>query len=197
MDEMIPGVVHWAAVHPHTGLLSHSAFVLESGTLIDPMLPDDGLDWFDAHRPERALLTNRHHLRGAAAFAERFGCSIHCHPAGLHEFAGGGPHVEPLEPVAGIAVHELGALTPEEVALRVAAGPGALALADSVMRGRDGALTFFSDSLLGDDPEAVKRGIREGLRGILDAVEFDALLLAHGAPRATGGRAELEAFAAG
>jgi hypothetical protein len=201
MEEILEGVVHWAAVHPNTGLLSHSELLVDSGTLIDPMLPDDGLDRFNEHPPQRALLTNRHHLRGAEAFAERFGCPILCHPDGLHAFAGGGPRVEPMRPgetpAPGVTVLELGALTPEEVALHVATGPGALALGDSVIRGRDGELGFFSDALLGDDPEAVKRGIRAGLRRILDEWEFDALLLAHGAPRVSGGRAELEAFAAG
>jgi hypothetical protein len=63
-----------------------------------------------------------------------------------------------------------------------------------VLRGRDGRLRFMPDGLLGDDPEGVKRGLLAALGRILAEQEFDALLLAHGAPRATGGRAELEAF---
>jgi hypothetical protein len=119
MDEILPGVMHWSAVHPNTDLRSHSAFHVESGTLIDPMVPEEGLEWFERHRPRRALLTNRHHLRGAPDFAAAFGCSIHCHPAGLHEFEGG-PDVGPMEPgdplARGITVLEFGAITPEEVA---------------------------------------------------------------------------------
>jgi hypothetical protein len=34
------------------------------------------------------------------------------------------------------------------------------------------------------------------LRRVLEEWEFDALLMAHGEPRASGARAELEAFAA-
>jgi hypothetical protein len=200
MDEILPGVMHWSAVHPHTGLRSHSAFHVESGTLIDPMVPDEGLEWFERHRPERALLTNRHHLRGAPEFAAAFGCSIHCHPAGLHEFEGG-PEVRPMEPgdtpAPGITVLEFGAITPEEFVLHVDSGPGALAFADGLIEVRGGGLGFFSDSLLGDDPERVKREVRADLRRLLAEQEFDALLLAHGEPRAGGGRAELEAFAAG
>src|SRR5829696_5536724 len=112
MDEIIPGVVHWSAIHPNTGMPAHSAFLLDSATLIDPIAPDDGLGWFERHRPERALLTNRHHLRDA----ERFDCPILCHPDGLHEFAGG-PEVEPMRPgdtpAPGITVLEVGAITPE------------------------------------------------------------------------------------
>jgi hypothetical protein len=197
MDEIVPGVRHWCAVHPHTGLNAHSYFHVASGTLIDPIVPDEGLGWFERHPPRRALLTNRHHLRGAPEFADAFGISIHCHPAGLHEFEGG-PEVQTMEPgdtpAPGIAVLEFGALTPEEVVLKVDAGPGALAFADGLIRGADGSLGFFEDELLGDDPEAVKRDLHAALRRLLAEQEFDALLLAHGRPRATGGRAELKRF---
>jgi hypothetical protein len=198
MEEILPGIVHWSAVHPNTGLRAHSAFHVESGTLIDPIVPDEGLGWFERHPPSRALLTNRHHLRGAPEFAAAFGCSIHCHPAGLHEFEGG-PDVQPMEPgdtpAPGITVLAFGALTPEEVVLKIDVGPGALAFADGVIRLRDGSLGFFSDSLLGDDPEQVKRDLHAALRRVVAEQEFDALLLAHGKPRAKGGRAELERFA--
>jgi hypothetical protein len=197
MDEILPGIVHWTAVHPNLNMRVHSALLTESGTLIDPLVPDEGLGWFEANPPRRALLTNRHHLRSAVTFAEAFGCSIHCHPAGLHEFEGG-PAVEPMEPgdtpAPGVTVLEVGAITPEEVALHIAAGPGVLALADAVIRGRDGRLAFVPDSLLGDDPAEVKRGLRAALQRLLDEQEFDALLLAHGGPAPVGGRAELAAF---
>jgi hypothetical protein len=198
MDEIVPGVVHWSAVHPHTGLRAHSAFHVESGTLIDPMVPDEGLGWFERREPRRALLTNRHHLRGAPEFADAFGISIHCHPAGLHEFEGG-PEVEPMEPgdtpAPAITVLEFDAITPEEVVVKLDAGPGALAFGDGLIRLRDGLLGFFSDSLLGDDPEAVKRDLHAALARLVAEQEFDTLLLAHGKPRASGGRAELERFA--
>jgi hypothetical protein len=197
MEEILPGVRHWSAVHPNTGLRAHSYLHVESGTLIDPIVPDEGLGRFERDPPRRALLTNRHHLRGAPEFADAFGISIHCHPAGLHEFEGG-PEVLPIEPgdtpAPGITVLEFGTITPEEVVIRVDAGPGALAFADGLIRGADGALGFFEDSLLGDDPEVVKRDLHAELRRLLSEQEFDALLLAHGKPRASGGRAELRRF---
>jgi hypothetical protein len=197
MDEIIPGVIHWSAIHPNTGVPAHSAFLLDSGTLIDPIAPEEGLGWFDERTPQRALLTNRHHLRSA----EEFGCPIFCHPAGMHEFADG-PEVQPMlpgdKPARGVTVLEVGAITPEEVALHVEVGPGAVALGDCVLRGgRDGTLRFMPDWLLGDDPEGVKRGLRAALGRIVAEQEFDALLLAHGAPRASGGHAELEGFVKG
>jgi hypothetical protein len=197
MEEILPGVRHWSAVHPNTGLRAHSYFHVESGTLIDPIVPDAGLGWFERQEPRRALLTNRHHLRGAPEFADAFGVTIHCHPAGLHEFESG-PEVLPMEPgdtpAPGVTVLEFGAITPEEVVIRVDAGPGALAFADGLIRRADGSLGFVDDYLLGDDPEAVKRDLLGALRRVLAEQEFDALLLAHGKPRATGGHAELERF---
>ena len=76
-------------------------------------------------------------------------------------------------------------------------GDGFLAFADAIIRDRDGGLAFVSDYLLGDDPEAVKSGLRDAFARLLDEQEFDGLLLAHGDPSASGGRAELERFVTG
>jgi hypothetical protein len=51
------------------------------------------------------------------------------------------------------------------------------------------------DDLLGDDPEGVKAGLRAAYARIAEELEFEALLLAHGGPMATGGRQALAAFA--
>lgn len=196
IDEVVPGVLHWSALHEGIRSQVHSAFVTGSGTLIDPMVPAEGLDWFAQGRePQRIVLTNRHHYRHSAQFVERFGCSVHCHRAGLHEFG-------PDRPVEGfqfgdrlapdVLALELGAITPEEAVLHVDAGGGVLAFADGLVR-RGGDLGFVGDSLLGDDAQAVKRGLREGLARLLEE-PFDALLFAHGAPLADGGRFALEAF---
>jgi hypothetical protein len=201
MDEVVSGVVHWSAVHPNTGLHAHSHFLTNTGTLVDPMVPEEGMGWFDRlGEPARVLLTNRHHLRASERFVEAYECPVFCHPAGLHEFAGGGPEVLPLEvggePAPGVRVHEVGVLCPDEIALHVAVGPGALAVGDGVRRRRDGALGFFADGLLGDDPEAVKAGLRAAYGRLAAELEFDILLFAHGEPMAGGGRAALAAFAA-
>jgi len=202
MEEVLPGVVHWSRIHPSTGMSAHSHYLPATGTLIDPMVPAEGMGWFDRlGSPQRVLLTNRHHLRESERFADAYGCPVLCHPDGLHEFAGG-PAVEPLEPgsepASGVRVCEVGAICADEVALHIAEGPGALAVADGVRRlGDDGELGFFPDHLLGDDPEFVKAGLRAAYRHLLDEVEFDVLLFAHGRPIAPGGRAALAAFAEG
>jgi hypothetical protein len=142
------------------------------------------------------VLTNRHHLRHSTDF----GCPIRCHEAGLHEFEGSGVHVEGFawgdELAPGIRALEVGVLCPEESALHVAVGDGFLAFADAIVRDDDGDLAFVSDYLLGDDPAAIRAGLRDAFTRLIEEHEFDGLLLAHGAPSPSGGRAELETFVA-
>ena len=201
LEEVLPGVVHWATFHEGIGERVHSHLHVPSATLLDPRVPDEGgVEAIGAiARPERIVLSNRHHLRHARAFVAAFGCEVLCHDAGLHEFAGGeGPAVRGFEFGAqlapGVTALEVGVLTPEETAVHLGAGPGALLFADAVIHpgGRD--LGFVSDPLLGDDPPAIKAGLRRAFARLLDEQSFDALLFAHGEPIAQGGRAALEAF---
>jgi hypothetical protein len=194
MEHIQPGLLHWTAYRDTIGADVHSYFHVASGTLVDPMLPPEGMDALGAE-PRRIVLTNRHHYRDS----ERFGCPVLCHEAGLHEFSDG-REVQGFafgEQLAeGVRALEVGVLTPEETALHLA-GPdgGALAFADCVIRGRHGELGFVPDSLLGDDPQAIKDGLRAAFRRLCDEVEFDALLLAHGDPMAHTGRSALRTFA--
>jgi len=85
MEEILPGVHHWSAVHPNIGMLVHSYAV--GSTLIDPLLPPEGIDALPGS-VSQILLTNRHHYRSSGEIVARFGCPVRCHEAGLHEFAG-------------------------------------------------------------------------------------------------------------
>lgn len=198
MNEIVPGVLHWKAVHPKLKIEVSSYYLPDSGTLIDPLLPPDGLDAVrGGNEPQRIVLTNRHHLRSSEEFVREFGCTIHCHEAGLNEFEGG-PEVEGFafgdELAAGVVAHEVGVICPEESALHISAGDGVLSVADGVVS-YDG-LRFVPDHYLGDDPEGVKRGLRDAYGRLCD-LQFDALLVAHGDPIPKGARAQLREFAAG
>jgi len=189
MDHIQPALLHWTAYRDTIGAEVHSYFHAPSGTLIDPMVPPEGIDQITD--PQRILLTNRHHYRES----DRFGVPVFCHEAGLHEFDDGrqvdgfawGDKLAP-----GVRVHEVGVLCPEETAVQVG---DALAFADCVIRGAHGELGFVSDWLLGDDPQAIREGLRAAFRRLCDDVEFDALLLAHGEPMTHGGRSALRTFA--
>jgi hypothetical protein len=192
MEHIQPGLLHWTAYRDTIGADVHSYFYVPSRTLIDPMVPPEGMDALGAE-PERIVLTNRHHYRDSA----RFGCPVLCHESGLHEFADGA--VEGFafgdELADGVRALEVGVLTPEETAVHLATDGGALAFADCVVRGRHGELGFVSDYLLGDDPPAIRDGLRAAFRRLCDETDFDALLLAHGEPIAHGGRTALRTFA--
>jgi hypothetical protein len=192
MEEIQPGLLHWTAFRDTIGEDVHSYLHTPSGTLIDPMVPLQGLD--AVPRVERIVLTNRHHHRESDRFREAFGCAVLCHEAGLHEFPDrdveGFRWGDELAP--GVQALEVGVLCPEETAVHVG---DALAFADALVRGRHGELAFVSDWLLGDDPPAIRHGLRERFRALADEVEFDALLLGHGDPVRTGGRSALRTFA--
>lgn len=197
MEEILDGVFHWKAMHPRIGAKVDSHFVGGSGTVIDPLLPDEGIEWFDERDVRRVVLSNRHHLRHAERIAARFGCPILCHVAGLHEFEDG-PDVDGFafgdrisEDVVAL---EMDAICPEDTVLRIEAGGGALLFADSVMN--HGGLGFVSDSHLGDDPDEVKRQIRERCRGLLGE-DFEHLLFAHGDPLLGAGQEALRSLATG
>jgi hypothetical protein len=196
MDEVLPGVLHWTTFHEGIGQPVHSHFYVEGAALFDPRVPEEGIEELARHgRPEVILLSNRHHLRHAQQFAAAFDCPIRAQRAGLHEFDGG-PDVHPFDfgdqVSPGVTALEVGALTAEDTAFHVAAGRGVLLFADGLIR-MDGELAYVPDALMGDDPEAVRRGLTAALRGLLEQ-DFDALLFAHGDPVPSGGKALLEAF---
>jgi hypothetical protein len=197
MDELASGLWHWTAFRTTIKQTVHSAYDERSRTLIDPMLPAEGLDWFAQHGPpERIVLVNRHHVRHSARFVERFGCSVHCHEAGMWDLHDAPVRAQPFrfgdELAPGVVAHRVASICPEETGLQLG---GALAVADGLLRRDDGRLGFMPDFLLGDDPEGVKRGLADAYLRLAETLDFDVLLLAHGDPLVGGARDALREFA--
>jgi glyoxylase-like metal-dependent hydrolase (beta-lactamase superfamily II) len=193
MDIIAPGIVHWTARRPQIGMDVSSYYLTDEHVLIDPMVPAEGLDWFDENGPPTdALLTNRHHDRDAWRFAERFGTRVHCVRVGLHELEGRG-EVVPFdfgdELPGGAVVYEVDAICPDDCALHLPVHR-ALACADGLMS-YDG-LRFVPDQYM-DDPERTKEGLRAAYRRLLD-LDFDTLLVAHGEPVVGGAQVALREF---
>jgi len=193
--EILPGVYHWTTVHPKLGIEIGSYLLAGERIVIDPRVPDEGLEWFDEAPPVAVLLTNRHHYRDSGAFAERFGCPVLCNRLGLHEFGVG----EPVtgfdagdELPGGVRSVPVGGLCPDETALHIPAHR-AVAFADGLVRmPDDGPLGFVPDDLM-DDPQGTKAQLVEAYRRVAQ-LDVDTLLLAHGYPVVGGGAAALRDF---
>ncbi len=195
MEEIGPGIHHWTAVHPGIQVEVSSYYVEPAATLVDPLLPAEGIDWLRSRRaPERIVLTNRHHYRHSDRLQAEFGCPVLASEPGLHEFGDDRP-VEGFafrdQLAEGITAHEVGAICPDEAALHIEIGDGFLSIADGLIN-YDG-LRFVPDDLIGDDPEAVKEGLRDAYRGLCE-LDFDGLMCAHGDPIPSGGREALRKF---
>lgn len=190
--ELAPGILHWTARHPNIGSDVSSYLMTESRVLLDPMLPAEGLDWFEDKdlRPAVIMLTNRHHWRDSGAFVERFGCPVYASRPGLHEF-GPDQEVVPFDfgdvMHGGIVAHEVGVICPDEAALEIP-DVRALAVADGVIDYE--TLSFVPDRYM-DEPEHTKRALYRAYERIVDEVDFEHLLCAHGDPIVLNGRAEL------
>lgn len=193
MREIAPGIHHWTATHPKIAQDVSSYWLPEPALLLDPLAVPAAVDTVDT-----ILLTNRHHLRDGVAASKRFGAPIRAPSSGMHEFSDRDP-IEPYAPgdtLAGgaVRVHEIGSLSPDEMALHFPS-LSALAVADTLIR-YDEELAFVPDGLM-DEPGETKRRLRETYARLVDELEFDHLLLAHGAPVVGGARERLRSFAQG
>jgi hypothetical protein len=192
------GLRHWTARHPNHGMVVSSYALVESGVLLNPLLPEDNAVLAGVS-PTAIVLTNRHHLRSSADIGGGR-LPVHVPQAGMWDLEGVDvdlrPYADGDELPGGLRAVEIGALSPDEFAVH---HPGlrALAVADGVMRDGGGPLGTFPDNLLGDDPEGVRRGLGQAFARACDELEFDHLLLAHGEPVLGTGRDDLRGFALG
>ncbi len=191
MDEIMPGILHWQAPHSNIRVDVSSYLLTDTATVLDPILPEgEGPGWL-GHEVGQVVLTVRHHLRSASDF----GVPILVHRSGLHEVEGEAVEVEGYEVgdelASGVRVLSFGRICADDAALHIACGPGVLAFGDGLIN--YGGLGHPPDQVLGEDPEAVKADIVEGLVPLLDE-DFDALLFAHGAPVTSGGKGMLREF---
>jgi hypothetical protein len=196
IHEVIPGVLHWTARHPSAGIESASHFLVEEGVLIDPIAPPEGISWFDDRSVSEILLTNRHHTRSSFEFQDRLGIPVRAPRTGMHDLPA--DRVDPYDfgdPLRdGIRPYAISETWPDETALHIPAHR-AVAIADG-FHNYDG-LGFFPDHLLGDDPEAEKQRLCAGFAKLVEEIDFDTVLFAHGAPIVSDGRDALRRFAAG
>jgi len=194
MKEILPGIFHWTQAHPKIKIEVSSYYLEPERVLIDPLIPVEGLDWFRASPPDNIVLTMRHHYRHCAEFAARFGSEIWCVEQGLHEFTNGeavrGFSFGATLPGSLVSI-EIGHLCPDEGCLHLDRHGGCIFVGDGCIRRADGPLQFVPDQMLGDDPAAVKSGLRNAYARLLEDYSFAHLLLAHGLPILEDGREQL------
>ncbi len=199
MERILPDLDWWTASHPVLGIEVSSYWRDDVGVLFDPLVSSQGdLDWFAARPvpPSAILLSNRHHFRSSGEFAARFGCPVFCHRDGLHEFIAG----QQVRPFAvgdhlpgGVVACEVGAICPDDTALYLPA-QRAMLFADGLVAGGPAGnrqIGFVPDVLM-DDPAATKARLLAAFGRLLEACDFEHLLLAHGGPVIGTGRAQLE-----
>lgn len=197
MKEIVPGVIHWKRFHPNIEADVSCYYLLDERVLIDPMEPNEGMDWFrEEGPPQHILLSNRHHYRDSGKFVDAFGCSVHASRPGMHEFSDDQP-VQPFDYgddlPGGVKAYESGAICPDDSVFYIPAH-SALSVADGVIN-YDG-LGFVPEEHLGDDVEVTKQAIRDSYATLLE-LDFDNLLIAHGEPVVGGANEALRAFAEG
>jgi glyoxylase-like metal-dependent hydrolase (beta-lactamase superfamily II) len=197
MNEVVPGIHHWSAVHPDIKLRVWSYYVEPAGIVIDPLEPEDGMGFFDALdlAPQQVVLTNGLHWRHSDRFRDRYGATIRCVSGGLERWEGTDREAEPFEfgdeVAPGVTAVEVGGICPDDTALHIEHGGGAIALADALFR-MGGELGFVPDNLW-EDPEREQHAVLDSLRGLLER-DFDTLLFAHGEPLPKGARSALSEF---
>jgi hypothetical protein len=199
MEEILPGVFHWTSFHEGIGEKVHSCYLaaLQPAVLIDPRLPAEGIAWFSGRPvPQHVYLSNRHHYRHSATFEQEFGLQVWCQRDGLQEFSRGErvlPFAHGEQLPGGIEARPVGVLCPEETALHIPLHGGILAIGDAIVR-YGGELGLVPDELLGDDPHAVKQGLKRVFTALLQQGDFAHLLFAHGRPLLGDAPAALKRF---
>ena len=203
MRELTDGIWHWTCFRDSIGQDVSSYWIEPAGIVIDPMVPPDvGLEWWDGRdvQPQQVVLTIGLHWRDSDKFVERFGIPVRAPAAARQRYDDEGldrpfEQYESGDEVApGVTAVEIGELAPDESALHIAHGPGAVAIADGTIRAEAGGpLGFFPDFLLGEQPDRVKDGLRGSFRGLLTR-DWDVILLAHGDPIETQGQTALREF---
>jgi hypothetical protein len=203
MRELTDGIWHWTCFRDSIGQEVSSYWIEPAGIVIDPMVPPDvGLEWWEGRgvKPQQVVLTIGLHWRQSDEFAERFGIPVRAPAAARKRYDDEGldrpfEKYEPGDEVApGVTAVEIGGIAPDESALHITHGRGAVAIADGLIRTQsDAPLGFVPDSLMGDDADSVKGGLRDAFERLLTR-DWDAILLAHGDPIPSAGQTALRDF---
>src|SRR5438270_8871520 len=116
MQEIAPGIYHWSAFHTGIGQMVSSYYVASAAIVIDPKLPEQGLEALPG-RPEQVVLTIGLHDRDAQAFADAFAIPIRAPREGVERLRGQldvEPYADGDALAPGVTAVHIGEIAPDE-----------------------------------------------------------------------------------
>ena len=201
MQELADGLWRWTARHgdwhPGEWGAQVASFALDAGgvtLLIDPLLPeDDGdvLERLDALAPKAILITIPYHTRSAEPLSERYGATIHGHPAVAKRLSSTTRFAAGAELPGGARAFTIGKPRRYETPIHLPSHR-ALAFGDAFVTSPQGELRFWEN-----EPVTAERArwYRERFVPTLEPLrelELDRILVTHGEPVLRDGAAALE-----
>jgi glyoxylase-like metal-dependent hydrolase (beta-lactamase superfamily II) len=197
MHEIVPGILTWPWFSERHGY-DFNGYLLRlpgGNVCVDPVeMPDDVLEEIARAGVQRIVLTNRNHFRASMKVKERTGAPIAIHPSDANFARERGTSIDaelrPGDHVGPLTVVAAPGKSPGEVALHWA-DRQILIVGDACVGKPPGECALLPDAVIDD-----KARLIASLRS-LAALDFDALLLADGAPILSGGRAALRRLVEG
>jgi glyoxylase-like metal-dependent hydrolase (beta-lactamase superfamily II) len=208
ITEPVPGLWRWTARHPewHPGDWGSAvaSFAVDAGDaalLIDPLIPaedaENVLARLDAlaDRPVAILITIPYHTRSAEPLRERYGATIHGHPAVKKR----------LRKTTGFSVIEPGAELPGGARAFTIGKPRryetpvhlpshrALALGDAIVTTPEGELRIWHHERVDAERARWYREVFAPTAAPLRELDLERILVTHGEPILRDGRAALAA----
>lgn len=193
MKQILPGIWQWSWFSDEKQLDFNGLFLLlgEHKILIDPPpMTAEAREVLRRHEPiDYIIVTNRDHLREAAAYQVELKCQLQVPEADATQM-----DVTPtktykdgeLLPGGLWVIHLKDQKSPGESALFIQQGRGILIVGDALIGKSPGAVSMLPAEKYTDIAKA-----KEGLRRLLK-YEFDSLLVGDGASVLTGGKQQVE-----
>jgi glyoxylase-like metal-dependent hydrolase (beta-lactamase superfamily II) len=193
MKQILPGIWQWSWFSDEKQLDFNGLFLLigEHKVLIDPPpMTAEAREVLRRHEPiDYIIVTNRDHLREAAAYQVELKCQLQVPEADATQM-----DVTPtktykdgeLLPGGLWVIHLKDQKSPGESALFIQRGRGILIVGDALIGKPPGAVSMLPSEKYTDIAKA-----KEGLRRLLK-YEFDSLLVGDGVSVLTGGKQQVE-----
>jgi len=193
MKQILPGIWQWSWFSDEKQLNFNGLFLMigEHKILIDPpLMAAEARELVRRHEPiDYIIITNRDHVREAAAYQTEFKCQLQVPEADATQM-----DVTPtktykdgeLLPGGIWVIHLKDQKSPGESALFIQQGRGILIVGDALIGKPPGAVSMLPAEKYTDIAKA-----KEGLRRLLK-YEFDSLLVGDGVSVLNGGKQQVE-----